>query len=356
MATEKACTMFRRLSVGIGMFQLVFVFSGLAAAQENWGAKMFDRQVIDFGSVAKGADSKLRVKISNIYRETIQISSTNTSCACFRASVVDNATQIASGQTVELEVTVNTVNYQKKRDATLIVNLYEPTKRSTTEVRLPLQAYIRTDVVFTPGAVNFGTVDLGTGKSQLVKIAYAGRSEWQIREVKSTNDHITAIAKETGRGNGLVNYDLFVELKPGTPAGALRDQLTLMTDDAANPQVPLLVYGSVEADITLVTNLLDFSSEGQLKPGDTRTKNLVIKAKKPITIEKIEREKADESFRVRLPEDAKVLHVLPITLVAPNDPGAFDETFTVTIAGRSEPLTFRAMGKISSAPSSPSAN
>jgi hypothetical protein len=353
MATEKARKMFRRLSVGIGTFQLVFVCSGLAAlAQENWGAKMFDRQVIDFGSVAKGADCKLRVKIRNLYQETIQISSTNTSCACFRASVVDNATQIASGQTVELEVTVNTVNYQKKRDATLIVNFYEPTKRSTAEVRLPLQAYIRTDVVFTPGAVNFGTVDLGSGRSQLVKIAYAGRPEWQIRDVKSTNEHITATIKETSRGNGLVNYDLLVELKPDTPAGSLRDQLTLITDDGGNPQVPLQVYGNVEADITLVTNLLDFSN---LTPGDMRTKNLVIKAKKPITIEKIEREKADESFRVKLPEDAKAIHVLPITLVAPNDPGAFDETFTVTIAGRSEPLTFRAMGKIT-APASPSAN
>jgi hypothetical protein len=354
MVTEKAMAMFWRLSVRIGIFSLALTGGGLAVfAQDNWGAKMFDRQTVEFGSVAKGADCKLRLKVRNIYQETIQIASVNTSCACFRAAVVDNVTQIPSGQSAEIEISVNTVNYQKKRDATLIVNLYEPTKASTAEVRLPLHAYIRTDVVFTPGAVNFGTVNLGSGAKQLVKVAYAGRSDWQIRGVKSPDEHVTAEVKETSRGNGLVNYDLIVELKPGTPAGALRDQLTLITDDANSPQVPLLVYGSVETDVTVEPHVLVF---GELSPGETKTRPLLVRSRRPIIIEKIEREKADDSFRVRLPEDAKTIHVMPITLIAPNEAGAFDEVFTITIAGRAEPLTVRAQGKITPPASAPNAN
>lgn len=325
---------------------------GAAIAQDNWGSKMFDRQTVEFGTVAKGAETKLRIKVRNVYQEMIQISSVNTSCACFKATVVDGVNQIPSGQSAEIEISVNTLNYQRKRDATLTVSLYEPTKRASAEVRLPLHAYIRTDVVFTPGAVNFGSVDYGSGTKQLVKIAYAGRADWQIRDVQSSNGHLVTQVKETSRGNGLVNYDLYVELKPDAPLGTLRDQLTLITNDGNSPQVPLTVYGSVEADITLVTNTLDFS---ELTPGESKTKPLVIRAKKPITIEKIEREKADESFRVKLPEDARQVHSLPITLVAPNEPGAFDEVFTVTISGRTEPLTFRAKGKINS-PVSSSAN
>lgn len=352
MVTEKASTMSSRLSVRIGVFQALVAFSSLAAAQENWGARMFDRQVVDFGSVAKGADVKLRLKIRNIYQETIQVRSANTSCACFHATIVDNATQIPSGKTAELELTVNTVNYQKKRDATLIVNLYEPTKGATAEVRLPLQAYIRTDVVFSPGAINFGTVDIGSGSRQMAKVAYAGRSDWHIRDVKTTNEHLAATARETSRGNGLVNYELLVELKPGAPAGTLRDQLTLVTDDAASPHVPLLVYGNVEADIIIEPNVLAFD---EVVAGNTKSRPIVIRARKPITIEKIERENSDESLRVKLPGDAKTIHVIPITLVAPSEPGAFDEMLTITIAGRPEPLTVRARGKIT-APAQSSAN
>lgn len=353
MVTEKAREMLRRSLVGISALSYLVICGGLSVAQDNWGAKMFDRQTVEFGTVAKGADTKLRIKVRNVYQEAIQITSANTSCACFKATVVDGVNQIPSGQSAEIEISVNTLNYQRKRDATLTVNLYEPSKGASAEVKLPLHAYIRTDVVFSPGAVNFGSIDHGIGTKQLVKVAYAGRNDWQIRDVQSSNTHVITEIKETSRGNGLVNYDLYVELKPDAPLGALRDQLTLITNDGNSPQVPLTVYGSIEADITLVTNMLDFS---ELTPGESRTKPLVIRAKKPITIEKIEREKSDESFRVKLPEDARLVHSLPITLVAPNEPGAFEELFTVTIAGRVEPLTFRARGKISAPVSSSSAN
>jgi len=38
--------------------------------------------------------------------------------------------------------------------------------------------------------------------------------------------------------------------------------------------------------------------------------------------------------------------VLPLTVIAPDEPGTLTEEFTVTIAGRSEPVTFKAYGKI----------
>lgn len=358
MVTVKASIMVRRMSVGFSVCcSLVIAGNLVAAAQDNWGAKMFEMQKIDMGAVAKGADAKLRVKVKNVYQEAIQITSATTTCACFKANVVDNANTIPSGQSVELEISVNTVNYQRKRTATLIVNLLEPTKRISTEVRLPLEAYIRTDVVFTPGAVNFGNVDLGTGAAQVVKVAYAGRGDWKITNVKTSRDYLTASAKEIGRrdsGNGsfLVDYELNVQLKSDVPAGLLRDEITLITDDANSPQVPLHVLGVVEADITLTPNVLAF---GTLAPGQSKTMNLVVKAKKPFQIEKIEREKSDESFRVKLPEEMKPIHVLPITLMTPDSAGAFDEVFTLTIAGRSDPITFRAQGKIV-APTSPNAN
>jgi hypothetical protein len=352
---NKACAMLRWIAVGTIVCGWVSATTAPALAQENWGAKMLDRPMVDFGSVAKGADARQRLKIRNVYQEMIQITSVTTSCACFKATLAESAKQIPSGQTVELELTINTLNYQQKRDATLTLSFYEPTKRISTDVRVPLQGYIRTDVVFTPGSINFGNVDVGVGSQQLVRVAYAGRPDWRIVDVKSSNPNVVSEIKETSRGNGLVNYDLMVQLKSNTPAGTLRDQLTLITDDKdRNPQVPLLVYGMVESEITITPETLAYSP---LNPGETETKFLIVRAKKPIVIEKIEREKGDDSFRMKKPDDAKLIHKLPITLVAPSEPGSFNELFTITIAGRAEPLTFHVQGQIKAPPpASSSAN
>ena len=42
-----------------------------------WGAKMFEVTEIKFGSVAKGADSAVQVKVKNVYKEDIQITLEN---------------------------------------------------------------------------------------------------------------------------------------------------------------------------------------------------------------------------------------------------------------------------------------
>jgi hypothetical protein len=341
--------MIRRFGIAVCGCCLV-ALSSVGLAQDNWGAKMFDRLEVDFGAVAKGAEVKQYLKLRNLYQEDIQITSAQTSCACFRASVVDNVNVIPSGKTAQIELGINTLNYQRKRDATLTVHLYEPLRGSSAEVRIPLKAYIRVDVVCTPGAVQFGTIDVGAGARQLVKVAYAGRNDWKIAAVKSSNPHIAAEAKEVSRGNGTVTYELAVDVQPDAPAGVIRDQLTLITDDPVNQQVPLLMHGQIESEITITPAVLDF---GELHPGETKTKTLVVRGRQPIAIERIEREKADEAFRVRLPDGAKPVHALPITLVAPETAGPFDEEFTITITGRSEPVTFRAQGKILASPASP---
>ena len=74
--------------------------------------------------------------------------------------------------------------------------------------------------------------------------------------------------------------------------------------------------------------------------------SVVVRGRKPFTIEKIECDSDRECFKVRLPKDLRSVHVLPLTVTPPDQPGQFVEQFTVTVAGRSEPLTFKAEGTI----------
>src|SRR5262249_48241614 len=156
--------------------------------------------------------------------------------------------------------------------------------------------------VLTPGSAEFGAVGKGTDTERKIDVAYAGRQNWAIKNVISKNPHVAARVAETRRDGGRVNYDLFVTLKGTAPAGELREQLIIITDDAPNPQVPVPIEARVESEYSVSPELVDF---GTLTPGARKTMNVVVRGRKPFSIEKVESEKSAGRFEVRLPQDAR---------------------------------------------------
>lgn len=311
-----------------------------ASAQE-WAQKMFSESSHDFGKVARGADVSHRFKVTNLYKETVHISNVRTTCGCSIPKQPE-VTTLKSLESTFIEVELNTRKFTHKKESNLVVTFDKP---FFAEVKLPLKAYIRTDVVLTPGGANFGAVDLGAGATTTVDVAYAGRDDWQLRDVKIGNPNLDAKVTEVSRGNGQVKYRIDMYLKPSTPLGTLREEVMLVTNDAT-PMVPMLVTARVEADITVATPDV---SMGTLTPGNNKTVNVVIRGKKPFMINKVECESDKELFQVRLPTSARMVHIIPLTVTPPRDPGPFSEKFTVTIDGRDEPVSFTAHGTIAPA-------
>ncbi len=330
------CNQIRRLLLAIG----VWAFAAQSASAQDWAKKMFEETSYDFGKVARGADVSHRFKITNKYKETVHISNVRTTCGCSIAEKPE-VTTLGSLESTYVEVSLNTRKFTHQKESNLVVTFDKP---FFAEVTIPLKAYIRTDVVLKPGGANFGAVDLGAGDKMSINVAYAGRDNWQLKDIKMANEHLDAKITEVSRGNGRVNYRIEMYLKPSAPLGALREQVMLVTDDA-DPYVPMLVTARVEADITVATPDV---AMGVVYPGNEKTVNVVIRGKKPFSIDKVECESERELFKVRLPQAPKTVHIIPLTFSPPEDPGPFSETFTVTIAGRSEPVTFKAHGTIGS--------
>lgn len=313
--------------------------SQVDAQELNWAQKMFEKQSIDFGVVARGADCVTQLKLRNLYKEDIQIRKVTTSCGCSAAR--PSADVVASGQDAYIEISMDTKRFMRKKDSAALITLVEPTKGLVQEVRIPLTVYIRTDVVLTPGIVNFGAVEQGAEAERKLSVAYAGRVDWKILGVQSPRPYITAQANETSRNNGLVNYEISVTLAADAPAGVLRELLTIRTDDAANPEVPLPLEARVESEFTIQPVAL-----GTMTAGQTKTVNLVVRGRRPFAIEKIECTTPGDHFKVVLPDAEKLVHVLPLTFTAPNEAATIDELFTVIIAGREEPISFRATARV----------
>lgn len=315
----------------------VVVGQGLAPVPE-WAKKLFNKDKIDFGVIATGSDSKEFVRVRNVLDKPVNIVSASTTCGCSVAT--PSKKYLKPGDEAIIEVTMNTRRFKRRKDSRVIIKLDQPTY---AEVHIPITAYIRTDVVFDPGMVQFGNVEIAKGGTRVVKIAYAGRPDWMIKELTVRSPHLSAKFNETARERGRVDYTLEVTLKPSAPVGRLRDLITLVTDDAANPYVPLLIEANVEPDIAVTPGIVTL---GIIAPESQKRAQVVVKGKAPFEIEKVESLAGSAGFQYRRPQGARKVHVIPFSMTAPGIPGKFEEEFSIWIVGRPEPVKFKATGEI----------
>ena len=314
-------------------------------SQLNWAEKTLSDLKVDFGTVARGAETRHKLLVTNRYEEDIYILDVGTTCGCTAAT--PNKKLLKTNEVAEIDVVMDTVKFMRRKDSNVDVTLQfrgENGRRDTKTIRVPITAYIRTDVVLSPGNADFGSVEYNQGAERKIKITYAGRQDWKITDVQVGRNILEAKLRETQRGGGRVEYELTVLLDESAPLGDFQDRLVLTTDDRDSPEVPVLVSGRVSPDIEVVPGRYEL---GSLAPGETKPFNVVIKGRRPFIVEGIECDAHPDCFEFKpVAEVPKPVHVVQFRVTAPDKPGDFQETFTVSVAGREVPLTFKADGTI----------
>lgn len=287
---------------------------------QEWARKMFQETTHDFGSVARGAKAEYRFVLQNLYKEEVHIAGVRSSCGCTSAEVPTQT--LKTWEEGEIVANFNTRSFLGQRSATITVTIDRP---YYAEVQLNVSGYIRSDVVFEPGVVNLGELDQGAGGETRVRVNYAGRSDWEIVDVRSANPHFEVELNETQRKAGSVGYEMLVRLKPDAPAGYVNDQLMLVTNDGARQSIPLSVEGRVRSALTVSPAPLIL---GVLAPGETVTKKLLVRGKTAFRILNVVCD--DEGcFEVEFdPERSSTTHFVPITFAA-DAAGKLEQTIRI---------------------------
>jgi hypothetical protein len=284
--------------------------AALPASAQEWAKKMFETTTHDFGTVARGAKAEFEYSLKNIYVEDVHVASVQSSCGCTEVRI--KKPDLKTYEQSAIVATINTQSFLGQRGATVTVTFDRP---FYAEVQLHTSVYIRSDVVFTPGSVQFGSVDQGRAAEKQVAVNYAGRDDWRIVDVKSANSDVSVTPVETFRGGGQVAYNLLVRLKDTAPAGCLDNHLVLVTNDQGSPQIPLAIEGLVESPVTISPESLFM---GVLQPGEKVTKQLIVRSKRPFKVEAVTC--PDPAFHVQVPAEsettAKTLHIIPVTFEA----------------------------------------
>ena len=101
----------------------------------------------------------------------------------------------------------------------------------------------------------------------------------------SASRALNAQLAETGRKDGSVSYSLSVSLKPDAPAGLLRDELRLISNDPETPSIPIMVTGWIRGDLTAAPSVL---SLGQVHSSAGAQGRFIVRSSRPFAIRSIE--------------------------------------------------------------------
>jgi hypothetical protein len=307
----------------------IFALAALACAlalgnaapglSQDWAQKLFKTRSHDFGSVARGAKAEFSFELVNCFKEDIHVAGVRSSCGCTTPTV--SQPTVKTWEKTQIVASLNTRTFTGQKNATITVSIDQP---FPAEVQLSVSAYIRRDVVFSPGAVQFGSVEEGKPAETTIDVAYAGRDDWRITDVRSANPNLEVELNEKERGGGRVGYSMLVRLKDGAAPGFFLDQLIVVTNDRNMTSIPLAVEGRVVAPLTVSPGSLVL---GVLAPGQSVTKQLVVRGNEPFRI--LDVKCADPSFKFELSDEAKQMHLVPVTFTAGSTAVKIAETIVI---------------------------
>lgn len=299
-----------------------------ARAQGNWYDALVPERSFNFGTVARGSKLKHSFEFINTSKYDVHIADTRAKCGC--TDVKLGARSIPPGTKTVIEATLDTTKFvgYKPSGLTLVIDKPQP-----LEIDLALACFIRPDVLVNPGIADFGVVARGTGPQVAMNLTYTGSvAGFEIGEIKTISDKVSASLELTGRAGGQVQYRITATLSKEAPPGFFKDEIILFTNDPNCPKIPISVAANVQAAVTLVPSTLVL---GQIKAGTTVTKDILVRSSKPFKVVKA----GSKGGEATAPADegSMALHKMKITLKAPATSGPFNAVFEVSTDLAGEP-------------------
>ena len=292
--------------LSMAMMAVVLGIGGAARAEsQNWPDTLFSERSFDFGAVPRGGVVRHPFVLANRLTVPITILNLRVSCGC--TSGTASASVVQPGQSAVVEAQMDTRNFVGRKSTTLFVSVTAGNQES--EIGLGVSSLILSDVVLNPGVAEFGVVNRGQVPTQVIAIDRIGKPDWRITKLTSASKAIAASLQETLRQGGTVSYRLSVAIKPDAPAGMIRDEIRLITNDPETPSIPVPIGGQIKGDLTATPASLAL---GNVSSSATAQGKFVVKASKPFAISNIEG--GGDGFTLKGGESArKTLHVLTLT-------------------------------------------
>jgi hypothetical protein len=308
------------IRAGMPSLFAALLLAGPCAAQE-WADEMFTARSYDFGSIARGAKAEFAFELTNLYLEDVHIASVRATCGCTTPRIEKDTLKTYEKGAVITHV--NSDRFLGNQGSTITVTIDKP---QYAQVQLHVKVHIFSDVLLEPSSAVLGSVAQGNSAERTISVRYTGRSDWQVKEVRTGNPHLTGTVTETSRQGSPITYDLKVVLSKDAPVGYLRESVWLITNDPQTKHIPVPVEGQVVGAISVGPSSLFL---GVVQPGQSVTRQIVVRGQKPFRITSI---RGDcECLKATTPKDQepKAFYLVPITFTASEKMGRITQVIHI---------------------------
>ncbi len=321
----------------------LMIAAGTSAQADNdaWARKMFSEQKHDFGVLTRGLDARHEITITNPYDETITVVDVSTTCGCTAGSVSQRT--LRPGEQAVVEIKMNTVKFKRHKNSNVDVTLRRADGR-IAKVRIPIHAYIREDVTLSKDTVDFGTVPKGVAQEQTITVMHSGLSPWKIVGIRP-GKNLDVSYSQPRLLNGKTVYDLTFRVRDDSPIGTIKGNVIVLTEEPARSYLSIPIRGRVEPAFTVATSVINM---GTVNPSEEEMVRVVVRGLRPFAIETIQStgKAMASSVRIPMPDQSKLVHVVPMSVETPAAAGPFREEFSIKISGEEETLHFTVEGKV----------
>lgn len=292
---------------------------------QEWARKMFSEFNHDFGTVAKNEKAEHVFEIKNLYEEDLTIADVKTSCSCTDLELDKRV--LKSGEVARLTAKYNTRSFVGAKQATITVKFAPP---FIGEVLLTVRGNIRSDVMFQPGEIDFGSVtqdSLLSGKhSRQVQLTKFNNASWQVVDVKSTFPHIgVSLDGNPVRLANQVQYNMNVRLKESAPPGFIQGQLIVVANDFGRmTEIPIKFTAKVASALQISPEVITINTP----PGGKARKKAVVKASSEFRIKEVACSCSAFTFQVDTSRNSKV-HFVDVSYAADQPPGRYEYDLTL---------------------------
>lgn len=317
------------------------VLSRTAAAQTTaWADKLFGGATThDFGVVPRGAQLKHSFKITNIYKEPLQITQVRVSCSCLTATPSTNL--LMPNESATLDISMDGRQFSGLKTIRIYVSV-GPKYISTAT--LTVTANARQDVVFTPNDLDFGNVSRGQTPTRTIDVEYTGLLDWKVTEiVKSPGtpfelkvDFLPRPPNQPQRRG----YRLFATLKSDAAAGPFKQEIILKTNDPASPVLTFHIAGTIQATLAVSPPNL---AVGGLRVGEAQTKKVVLRADRPFRVTGIDG--LGDGITADVPDRQDTTMILSVT-IQPTHAGELRRQLTIRTDLEKENATITLQGDV----------
>ncbi len=309
----------------------------------SWANKLFEETSKDFGSCKRGEQLKHRFKITNVYKVPLDITHVRVSSGNLRYLLSHET--LGPKETGYLDVIWDTSRFSGAKTVTIYVRVGSDYISTAT---LRLSAVAPEGVSLSPGKLNFGMVRRGQSPTLTLDVEYAGPLDWRIVEViKNLAAPFLVSIEETDRQKALAGapgragYRLTVTLKPDAATGRFKQELTLKTNDPANPTLTVPVLGEIQGLLTVAPGSLQMAD---MKANEKQVRRAIVRGSRPFCIVGVDG--LGDGLTADIPDQTAATHILTVTF-QPTQAGPLRKTLTIRTDMDKEAVTVTVDGNVS---------